>query len=82
MTSVSEIDSGSVAVDELPHSVDQVYSILLDGNAADVRYDLVWSAPRTLQMDDGTRLIVVVDDEQFPKRIVELDTPDHGEESG
>jgi len=82
VTSVSEIDPGPVAVDKLPHSVDQVYSILLDGKAADVRYDLVWSAPRTLQMDDGTHLIVVVDDEQFPKPIEELDVPDYGEESG
>lgn len=82
VTSVSEIDPGSVAVDELPHSVDQIYSILLDGNAADVRYDLVWSAPRTLQMTDRTHLIVVVDDVQFPKRIVEFDVPDYEGVSG
>ena len=41
VTSVSEIDPGSVTVDKLPHSVDLLYSILLDGNTADVRYDLV-----------------------------------------
>lgn len=77
VSSVSEIESGSADVDGLPHSVDEVYSILMEEETIGITYDLVWSVPRTVQLSNGDRLIVVIDIEKFPEPI-----PTFGEEMG
>jgi hypothetical protein len=69
---ISEIDSGSYALDDLPETVDEAYSMLLNGDASSPSYDLVWSAPRTMQMKDGSTIVLIVDAEQYPEPLEEL----------
>ncbi len=80
-TSVSEVASGSIDVKDLPLSVDEVYSMLLNRNASHIEYNLVLSAPRLMHMADGREIIVVVDTEHFPEPIQEYDVPE-GEQLG
>jgi hypothetical protein len=72
IAAISEIDPGSYTLNDLPQTVDEAYSMLLNGDATSPSYDLVWSSPRTMQMKDGSTVILVLDIEQYPEPLDEL----------
>jgi hypothetical protein len=71
------VESGSVAVDAMPLSVEEVYRRLLDAEHQVDRYDLVVSAPAVFELG-GTRFVVVVDLDRFPTLIDTDATEDAG----
>ena len=58
--------TGSVDADEVPTSVEAIYRTLLDHENQVIRYDLVHAAPVSIQLTDGSYLVVKLDTEQYP----------------